>query len=146
MHENLLYYISVGDSRIYYYHQGTIEIINIPHNYANILRKKRLDGEITQETIDDDPEKEYLTSYLGLERISEIDYNRVPIQLEKGDLGAIAVPMVFSIRSPMKKYMIVLARLNEEPQKAADELIEHTMKKNNEYQDNVTVAIIAKNR
>ena len=81
-----LYYISIGDSRIYLYADNQLETVNIEHNYANQLMTKAIKNEISLETAENDPQRTHLTSFLGMDEIAEIDYNKVALPFEPGKI------------------------------------------------------------
>lgn len=139
--DNSLFYISVGDSRIYLFRDGIPNTLNVPHNYGNSLHKKMLNGEITQEDIDENPEKEHLTSYLGLDEIREIDYNQVPLNLRIDDMLILCSDGLFNTLSD-DEISAILEKYLGQPQAAADALVSEVLNKDMPYQDNVTVAVI----
>lgn len=59
------YWVSVGDSRIYYAHNGRLEQITRDHNFRLLLQERCDAGCITQEEVDTDGQREALISYIG---------------------------------------------------------------------------------
>ena len=59
------YWASVGDSRIYYAHNGQLEQITRDHNFRLLLQERCDAGCITQEEVDTDRQREALISYVG---------------------------------------------------------------------------------
>lgn len=59
------YWVSTGDSRIYFYHNGRLEQITRDHNFKLLLQEQCNAGYITQQDVDSDKQKEALISYVG---------------------------------------------------------------------------------
>lgn len=59
------YWVSAGDSRIYYLHNGRLERITRDHNFRLLLQEQCNAGYITQEEVETDGQKEALISYVG---------------------------------------------------------------------------------
>lgn len=81
-----LFWCSVGDSHIYLYRDGTLEQLNIDHNFGAQLDQMALEGNITQDEALHHPQRAALTSYLGISELTLISGNRMPFQLRKGDV------------------------------------------------------------
>lgn len=80
-----MFWVSVGDSRIYLYRDGELQQVSRDHNYAAVLQKRVEAGEITQEEALGDPQKDALTSYIGIDFLEEIDYNTESLAVFEGD-------------------------------------------------------------
>jgi len=112
-----LYWISVGDSRLY------------------LFRK----GELIQVTQDNNIKGNYLTSYIGDQHIHEIDRNLRPFKLENGD-------WLLLCSDGLHGFITEKAIANElygNPQAAAERLIYHVKVQDHPRQDNTTVVILA---
>ena len=81
-----LFWCSIGDSHIYLYRDGTLEQLNIDHNFGAQLDQMALEGSITQDEALHHPQRAALTSYLGISELTLISGNRMPFQLRKGDV------------------------------------------------------------
>lgn len=82
-----LHWIGVGDSRLYLYRaaDGSLTACNDPHNLEQQLWPRVIAGELTPDDIAAHPDREALTSFLGLTEIPEIDASLRPLPLEPGD-------------------------------------------------------------
>lgn len=80
-----LFWLSVGDSRIFLYRDGMLTQLSKDHNYAAQLQEMVEAGEITQEEALCDGQKDALTSFIGINLLKEIDYSEEPVKLEQGD-------------------------------------------------------------
>lgn len=139
VYKDHLYWLSVGDSRIYLYRNNTLEQLTKDHIYANELDEKAAAGQISREEADQDPQRESLTSYLGLEEIDELDVSVKPIHLEKEDSVILCSDGLYGSVSPTE---MIDAFSSFSTQEAAEELIKLALNKQKPYQDNVTVAIL----
>ena len=74
----LLYWISVGDSRIYMYDKGTISKVTRDHNYMLELMTQVDQGTITLYDAEHHPQAEALISYVGMGGIKIIDEGSEP--------------------------------------------------------------------
>jgi len=86
MRDGLLYWLSIGDSRIYIIRDGDMVQITTDHNFALELQEKVDSGLLQQEEADNDPRKEHLISYIGAPYLERIDINRFPFELQSDDI------------------------------------------------------------
>jgi len=86
MQGNCLYWLSIGDSRVYIIREGEMVQITTDHNYALELQEKVDSGLLSQEEADADPKREHLISYIGAPHIERLDINTAPFQMEYGDI------------------------------------------------------------
>lgn len=134
-----LYWVSVGDSRIYLYRRGEMTQLTTDHDYARQLAQEAALGNISPEEAATHPQRQALTSYLGLQFLSEIDRNEEPVILEAGDRILLCSDGLYKT-IPEAEMVKVLDR---DPQHGAEGLIEATLARGKTNQDNVTVAILA---
>ena len=134
-----LYWVSVGDSRIYLYRQGELFPLSTDHDYGRELARMAEAGKITWEEASSDPNRRALTSYLGAPQLLEVDWNDEPELLEPGDSVLLCSDGLYG--SLTESEMADL--LETHPQEAAELLVEAAMRKNRAHQDNLTVAILA---
>lgn len=137
--EGELFWVSVGDSRIYLYRGGSLTRLTEDHVYAQTLERKVLNGDISREEAEHHPDRNALTSYLGLVEISEVDQNIKPLSMEIGDRVVLCSDGIYKVLSDNE----IAGLLNVEPQTAAEMLVEKALGKNETGQDNMTVAILA---
>lgn len=134
-----LNWISVGDSHIYLYRQGEMFQLSTDHDYARLLALEVAKGSINPEEAANHPQRQALTSYLGQPNLEEIDRNQDPIILQPGDRILLCSDGLYKTLSEEEIVQIV----DQEPQHAAEDLINATLAKGKTNQDNVTVAILA---
>ena len=133
------YWASVGDSRIYLYRRGRLIQLTTDHDYARELAREVELGRISPEDAANHPQCRALTSYLGSPFLQEIDRNEDPVILEEGDRILLCSDGLYKTLPEEE----ILKLLDDEPQHAADNLIEATLARGKTTQDNVTVVILA---
>lgn len=84
---NKLFWMSVGDSRIYLIRDREIISLARPHIYGRVLDEALQKGEIDEVEYEKKSKKrEALTSYLGMGGVRIFEYNKAPFMLCKGDV------------------------------------------------------------
>lgn len=89
VHDGKLYWMSVGDSRIYVLRGTSIVSVTRDHNYRRELEDMMARGEITRERFRAEAstrKADALTSYLGMGGLRRIERNMKPFPLEEGDM------------------------------------------------------------
>lgn len=80
-----VFWASVGDSRIFHCRDGVLTQMSRDHNYAAQLREMAEAGEVDAEEVIRNPQRNALTSYIGISSLEEIDYNEEALGAESGD-------------------------------------------------------------
>lgn len=84
--DNMLYYISVGDSHIYILRKGDMLQLNTDYNYKYLLDQKLMNKEIDEDTYQQELVRgEALISYLGMDGLDYVGRNDFGLRLEDGD-------------------------------------------------------------
>ena len=86
MHDRSLYWISVGDSRLYVLRSGRLVQVNADHNHGTALWAGVAAGRLDRQQALIDPQASHLTSYLGLPEIPLVDAALRAFSLEPGDV------------------------------------------------------------
>jgi serine/threonine protein phosphatase PrpC len=133
-----LYWISVGDSRIYLVRGGAIMQITREHVYAVDLDERAATGEITWEQAANDPQRAALTNYLGMGKLEKVDRNIRPLRLQRGDRVLLMSDGVFGTVSDDE----ILAAMSAPPAQAAEALRDAVLGKQTPHQDNLTAVIL----
>jgi serine/threonine protein phosphatase PrpC len=133
--DKAMYFISVGDSGLFHISGGQIQTVNRPHVFANILDSAVTRGTLSKEQALVHPERESLTSFIGVDVLEEIDRNLNPWPIGDGDSILLASDGLFKTLKPEE----ILGCLVGHPQRWPDALIVRTLAERYEYQDNVTV-------
>ncbi|MBE6825945.1 MAG: protein phosphatase 2C domain-containing protein [Oscillospiraceae bacterium] len=86
LRENLLHWLSVGDSRIYVLRESDLVQVTRDHTYGEQLLDRLAQKRITQEQFDGEAKKHgSLTSFLGIGGIRLMDTPAAPLPLYPGD-------------------------------------------------------------
>lgn len=81
-----LYWLSVGDSRIYFFREGVMTRLGVDHNYGLLLQDRLNRGVISPEQYEEESENEaQLVSFLGRGNLPLIDYGKTAVKLKSGD-------------------------------------------------------------
>lgn len=84
---NHLYWLSVGDSRMYLIRNENMVCMTAAHNYKSMLQEKLSSGQIDIDYYNSEiSQGEALTSYLGLGNLTLIDGNTEPFELWEDDI------------------------------------------------------------
>ncbi|MBZ5602718.1 MAG: protein phosphatase 2C domain-containing protein [Acidobacteriia bacterium] len=139
LHENSMYFASVGDSGLFHVNESGMRMINRPHIFANVLDAAVARGNLSAEDAANHPERESLTSYIGAQKLEEIDGNTEPFPMEDGDAILLASDGLFKTLELDE----MRACCTGSPQAWPEQLVGATIAANREYQDNVTVLSLA---
>jgi protein phosphatase len=134
-----LYWISVGDSRIYLCRDGRLIQLTADHTYASELYEEASIGEISWNDALLHPQKGALTSFLGMERIPIVDRNAQPLSLRDGDRVLLCSDGLY--RGLLSEEIVEEMRLS--PREAAERLVLRVLAKDLPHQDNVTAIVLA---
>lgn len=82
-----LYWLSVGDSRIYLLRNGQLKCLTAAHNYKTMLQQRLEAGQIDMNYYNEEIRQgEALTSYLGMGGLAMTDVNTTPFLLQEEDI------------------------------------------------------------
>lgn len=84
--EDRLYWISIGDSPLYLFRNGTLRQINEDHSMAPQIDFMVQSGMLQPDLAKNHPDRNCLTSVLFGDAIPRIDCPETPMQLEEGDV------------------------------------------------------------
>jgi PPM family protein phosphatase len=130
-----MHWVSVGDSRIYLYRDNKLKQLNLEHIYANKLQGDVESGLITQKEAQEHPERSYLTSYLGLPELTEIDHSYEPLSLNAGEVIILCSDGLNNTLSDME----ISETIKQSSGNIAEDLVDKALSKNKRFQDNITV-------
>ena len=133
-----LYFASVGDSGLFHISGGQLQTVKQPHIFANVLDRAVATGVISQEQAEQHPERESLTSFIGIQSLTEIDRNTEPWPMRPGDTILLASDGMFKTLEGHE----IVAALDGDPRSWPDTLVQRTLAKQRPGQDNVTVVSV----
>ena len=140
---DLLHFISVGDSRLYLCRQGNFTCLTRDHSFANKLDRLVELGKMSREEAKEHPDRNALTAFLGMDELSQIDTPDTPVSVLPGDRLLLCSDGLYGTLDENAMGGALSPPLFHSPQSAAEHLIEKTLERKKRHQDNVTVAILA---
>ncbi len=138
--DNNMYWASVGDSRIYLLRKGELIQLTEDHNYGLELMKLINDGVISIEEANDDPEKDALISYIGIDGVEYKDISEKALELNKGDRIFLVSDGLFGTLT--SEEIIEIGSQNFDMQIIAQNLVLYAVQKGREFQDNTTAVVV----
>jgi protein phosphatase len=138
LHESSLYFLSVGDSGVFHIRNGHLQMVNRPHVFSNLLDQAAASGKISRGEAQQHPERESLTSFIGIHALEEIDRNVEPWPLADGDTVLLASDGMFKTLEPVE----IVQCLKGHPQSWPQALVGRTLAQRRLGQDNVTVVSV----
>lgn len=140
-----LSWCSVGDSRAYLIRGDEFVQLTNDHNYLSVLKAKYEMNLITKEEYSlQESQGEALVSYLGIGRLSLIDYSVSPLKVMKDDVIVVMSDGLYKYVSDEEIKCIVRDSFNnEEALEKLNEQAERSAQKTGTPRDNMTVAIVS---
>ena len=132
---DMLYWISVGDSHIYLLSDTGLKQLNEDHLYANALDAAVKEGKIDKAFADKHPRRDSISSFIGIWELKEISSGKT--RLSPGTSVILCTDGLYKTLSEDE----IIDAYDSDPQKWAESLILKTLQKDRKYQDNVTVTI-----
>lgn len=136
-----LYWVSVGDSRIYLLREGELIQLTVDHNFGMLLAEKVRNGQMSRQEAETHPKREALVSFIGVGGPQYIDNNDKPLLLEDEDCILICSDGLYRTLSP-EEILRVVAACGNDMQEAAEDLIAAALAKGSRHQDNTTAIMI----
>lgn len=143
--KNELYWLSVGDSKIFIIRGEEIISVCREHNYRLTLDQQLEQGQLTlEEYAAEEYRAEALISYLGMGNVSLMDVNEKPFQMRDGDIVLLSSDGLY--KSLVEEEILHLVKEYEENmQNAADALTAAAMGDKTSEQDNTSVVLLRYN-
>ena len=138
--EDRLHWLSVGDSAIYLARDGGVFQLNREHTCLNQLYLQELEQPVIDKArAEQDEDARRLTSFVGIDRLAEVDLNLRPLPLKRGDALLVCSDGISGVLTPPE----LLEAMTLAPKEGA-ELLEHmVLEKGVPGQDNYTGILIA---
>lgn len=134
------HWITVGDSHIYLYHEGSLVQLNQEHNRGQELLRQAIAGQLSFDEVRADPKKSGLTSYIGMGRLKYVDKSLYSIPLTQGDRILLMTDGVFNAL-PEETICSVLKQTPNVAE-AARQLERAVINRACPHQDNFTAVIL----
>ena len=129
-----LYFVHVGDSRLYLLREGKLRVLTHDHTLIARLLENRL---IRPEQAHDHPQKHVLTSALGVNEAIEIDFSPEPLIVQKGDVLMLCTDGLWG---QMGSQEMEQALASQSPDAASRALLQ--LAKDRGGPDNITVIVL----
>lgn len=139
--DDKLFWVSVGDSRIYLIRNEEIVQITEDHNYYSILKKKADSGLLSYEEAANDPRAEALISFIGIGKDSPIDNNEQPFPLQDEDIILLCSDGLYKTLSN-EEILSTIRSCSDDVENAAKMLTTVVQNKQRKGQDNTTVSVV----
>ncbi len=142
-----MYWVSVGDSKIYLIRGNEIRSVNREHNYRLMLQMQLEAGMIDQAFYikeEKTPQAEALISFIGMDHVKYIDVNTSPIELKPEDIIAVCSDGIYKSLNESQVCAMILDN-DLDMNIAADRLTAMALRYGVRGQDNTT-AILMKYR
>lgn len=138
--EDRLHWLSVGDSAIYLARDGGVFQLNREHTCLNQLYLQELEQPVIDKAqAEQDEDARRLSSFIGIDRLAEVDLNLRPLTLKRGDALLVCSDGISGVLTPPE----LLEAMTLAPKEGAD-LLEHmVLEKGVPGQDNYTGILIA---
>ncbi len=140
IHGNLLYWMTVGDSRIFLFRNGQLARVNRLHRYGDELDERLARGELSEEEVNTDSRRHMLMSYLGLPSLYKVDCPDAPLELQPTDRVILCSDGLTDALTINEIGAIV--SLAKDPNSCAEALMTCIKEKERPVQDNATVIVV----
>jgi serine/threonine protein phosphatase PrpC len=134
-------WISVGDSPLFLFREGTLNRINEDHSLAPLIDERAKRGDITAEEAANHPDRHTLQSALLGMPMALIDAPAQPIALQKGDIVIGASDGIFTLSHKALEELLSFGK-HTTADKIADAIIFAIRRINYDRQDNTTVGVV----
>lgn len=130
-----LYFVSVGDSRICLLRAGGLINLNRAHVFARTLDTEEAFGRRDSNEAQTHPERAALSSYIGMEELTQIDFNMTAVRLLRGDTVLLMSDGVFNTLQEAEITAVLSGKNPEEELALMQQMI---LQKGKPAQDNFT--------
>ncbi|MBI1203221.1 MAG: SpoIIE family protein phosphatase [Rhodopseudomonas sp.] len=139
--QSKLSWVSVGDSALYLYRRGTITQLNADHSMRPVIAQMVATKIISADEAARHPDRNALRSALCGDRLSLIDGDGLPMNLQKGDVVLVASDGIETLPASTLRAFLK-PRLFWSVAKAARRIVSACLKAGGKSQDNTTVILL----
>lgn len=140
-----LYWLSVGDSKLFLIRGRTVRCLTTPHNYEMLLRQRLRKGQISREEYErEQPRAEALVSYLGMGGLKYIDAAPEAFPLEPGDLVLLCSDGFYRQCTPseMVEALAEAVQSGKAFEQTAKELADQVLQHQPRHMDNTSLILL----
>lgn len=137
--KNRIYWITVGDSRLYCYRNGNLLQMNEDHDYKNQLYREYINEGGSIQEIEEEPQKDSLVCFIGKSGLPYTDVSLRGYRIQPNDAFVLCSDGVYNgiSQEAMKD---ILA--GYDAQSASDKIVSEVLGARFPGQDNMTVMVI----
>ncbi len=139
LEDRAMKWLSVGDSQIYLLRNKELSKVNMEHSYVLDLYQDVIRGQSDLSDARQHPEKDALTSFIGLKELTRIDQSKTAFPLKQADVILMCSDGLYRSLSDSE----IVDILSGDSPNPAEELVKRAMAKNHPYQDNTTVITLS---
>ena len=139
--KDILHWVSVGDSPMYVFREGTLIRLNADHSLAPILEDRVRAGEITAEEAAHHPDRHILQSACLGQPLTIVDARMDPYELKSGDIIISASDGILTLEHRQLEQMLSFGKTTTAG-KIADAIIFAIRCADAPRQDNATVCVV----
>lgn len=137
-----LFWISIGDSRIYVYENKKLRQITRDHSYSLKLDKMVAQGKMSRERADAEPRKDALISYIGMGNTTLIDGNKTAMVLKSDSIVLLCSDGVTKLLSDSQIENIFEVMEDHSAAAIAEEITSAATASRKRSQDNTSAIVI----
>jgi len=145
VYNNLMDWISVGDSPLWLFRDQQLIRVNEDHSMGGVFVDLVALGRMTQEEADNDPRRHTLRSVINADPIKKIDYSTRPETLKSGDLILIASDGLQTLNEQMINDILQESHALDSDA-ISQNLLDAVLKQAKSGQDNSTLIVYKHNK
>lgn len=137
--KNRIYWITVGDSRIYCFRNGNLLQMNEDHDYKNQLFRDYINEGGNLQDIEENGQKDSLVCFIGKKEIPYVDVSLKGYKIKPNDTFILCSDGIYNgiTEESMKEILS-----NYDAQTASDKIVSNVLSSRFPGQDNMTVMVI----
>lgn len=137
--KNRIYWITVGDSRLYCYRNGHLLQMNEDHDYKNQLYREYINDGGSLREIEEDSQKDSLVCFIGKQDIPYVDVSLKGYRIKPNDTFVLCSDGIYNgiSQDSMKEILS-----GNDAQTASDKIVSNVLISRLPGQDNMTVMVI----
>ena len=137
--KNRIYWITVGDSRLYCYRNGHLIQMNEDHDYKNQLYREYINEGGNLQEIEEDGQKDSLVCFIGKKEIPYVDVSLKGYRIKPNDTFVLCSDGIYNgiSQDSMKDILS-----NYDAQTASEKIVSNVLSSRFPGQDNMTVMVI----
>jgi len=135
-----LHWCAVGDSPVLFFRNGTLVPLSEPHTLQRHLDAGVKAGLLSPEEAESHPERRALTSFLGQERVAEIEANTEALPLAVGDRIVLCSDGLTDALPPETLTSLLTYTV---PDATAQALVDAALSQKRPRQDNISVVVLS---